>query len=35
VVGVEVGVVGVVILPFLPPFTTTFSINHDYLPHKL
>jgi hypothetical protein len=21
--------------PFLPPFTTSFSINHDYLPHKL
>jgi hypothetical protein len=21
--------------PFLPPFTTPFSINHDYLPHKL
>jgi hypothetical protein len=20
--------------PFLPPFTTPFSINHDYLPHK-
>jgi hypothetical protein len=21
--------------PFLTPFTTLFSINHDYLPHKL
>jgi hypothetical protein len=21
--------------PFLMPFTTPFSINHDYLPHKL
>jgi hypothetical protein len=21
--------------PFLPPFTTPFYINHDYLPHKL
>jgi hypothetical protein len=23
------------LFPFLPPFTTPFSINHDYLPHKL
>jgi hypothetical protein len=23
------------LFPFLPPFTTLFSINHDYLPHKL
>jgi hypothetical protein len=23
------------IFPFLPPFTTPFSMNHDYLPHKL
>jgi hypothetical protein len=24
-----------IIFPFLPPFTTPFSINHDYLSHKL
>ena len=23
------------LFPFLPPFTTPFSINHEYLPHKL
>jgi hypothetical protein len=23
------------LFPFLPPFTIPFSINHDYLPHKL
>jgi hypothetical protein len=23
------------LFPFLPPLTTSFSINHDYLPHKL
>jgi hypothetical protein len=23
------------LFPFLPTFTTLFSINHDYLPHKL
>jgi hypothetical protein len=23
------------LFPFLPPFTTPFSINQDYLPHKL
>jgi hypothetical protein len=23
------------LFPFLPPFNTPFSINHDYLPHKL
>jgi hypothetical protein len=23
------------LFPFLPPFTTPFSINHAYLPHKL
>jgi hypothetical protein len=23
------------LFPFLPPFTTSFSSNHDYLPHKL
>jgi hypothetical protein len=23
------------LFPFLPPFTTSFSINHDYFPHKL
>jgi hypothetical protein len=23
------------VFPFLPPFTTPYSINHDYLPHKL
>jgi hypothetical protein len=23
------------LFPFLPPFTTPFFINHDYLPHKL
>jgi hypothetical protein len=23
------------LFPFLPPFTALFSINHDYLPHKL
>jgi hypothetical protein len=23
------------LFPFLPPFITPFSINHDYLPHKL
>jgi hypothetical protein len=23
------------LFPFLPPFTTPFSINHDYMPHKL
>jgi hypothetical protein len=23
------------IFPFLTPLTTPFSINHDYLPHKL
>jgi hypothetical protein len=23
------------LFPFLPPFTTPFSINHDYSPHKL
>jgi hypothetical protein len=23
------------LFPSLPPFTTPFSINHDYLPHKL
>jgi hypothetical protein len=23
------------LFPFLPPLTTPFSINHDYLPHEL